>query len=85
MPATGPYRFVRYRTASKLTATIENPLTGKVVAAAVSHLLPYKGKEPKPLPPRDDIGPRKRVRLHALEVACRKQGTASVATLVCSS
>ena len=29
LPATGPYRFVRYQSGSKLTATIVNPLTGK--------------------------------------------------------
>lgn len=41
LPAQGPYRFKHYRGRGKLTADIEDPLSGKVVTATVAHLLPY--------------------------------------------
>ena len=44
LPAQGPYRFVKYNTKSKLTATIENPDTGKRDECSTAHLLPYYGK-----------------------------------------
>ena len=70
MPVTGLYYFLRYRAASRLTVTIEHPLTGKKLPMPVSHLLPYKGRAPEPVPPRvEKIKACKRVRLHALQVA----------------
>ena len=70
LPATGPYRFLRYRSSSKLTAAIEHPLTGKQLFVPVSHLLPYRGKAPEPVPSyAEGVRSWKRVRLHTLLVA----------------
>ena len=70
LPATGPYRFLQYRSSSKLTAAIEHPLTGKQLFVPVSHLLPYRGKAPEPVPPRvEGVRSWKQVWLHTLQVA----------------
>ena len=67
LPAQGPYTFVRYRTSKRLTAEVENPLTGRLVSASVSHLIPYAGRAPVPRPPPDEEGLRKRVRIFSYD------------------
>ena len=70
LPATGLYRFLRYCSSSKLTAAIEHPLTGKQLFVPVSHLLPYRGKAPEPVPPCvEGVRLQKRVWSGILQVA----------------
>ena len=56
LPAQGPYTFVRCRTSKRLNTEVENPLTGRLVSASVSHFIPYAGRAPVPRPPPDEEG-----------------------------
>ena len=49
LPAQGPYRFKFYRGRAKLTADIEDPLTGQVIPATTSHFYLIKGQHLNPL------------------------------------